>query len=164
MADTIGIVVAGDRKVALRFEEFPHHLHDKLLSRITQMKDQLEGRVKAAAPQGATGELRDSVYGKVFDDRTRITGFVAVGEDFAKAGALEWGAHNTIQVRGHRARLDHNWGEKLARPISVFVEAHRRTLSLKPVRYLREPLATSAPQFTAELQETVAETAAEGEA
>lgn len=164
MADMIGVAVTGDRKVALRFETFPHVAHERLLARIHQQTDRLESAVKAKTPKGATGQLQEAVYGKVFDDGDRITGFVSLSDDFAKAGALEWGARRNIRVSEHSARLDHNWSEKLENPTTVFVASYRRTLNIKPVRFLRDPLAMLAPEFTTELQQTVNEAAAESEA
>lgn len=144
MADGIGVLVDGDRRVEAQFDAIPRALHDDLLDLFQGLVPELTARVQAAAPD-RTGKLRSQIKGQVFDDKTRISGRVAVGgdsgNDLAKAGALEFGAHGTARVSAHEMRLDHLWGEMLNAPMMVMVEAHTRQLDLMAQRFLRDPFA-----------------------
>ena len=58
----------------------------------------------------------------------RITGYVDIAggkgsQDFAKAAALEYGAHKVAKVKTHEMSLDHYWSTKLAEPETVMVKA-----------------------------------------
>lgn len=160
MAD-IGVVIEGDRQVALKFEQFPAQCHDALLSRITSLTEILEARVAAAVPV-KTGKLRSEVTSQVYDDQTSISGRVTIDGDsaneYAKAGALEWGAHNSTKVAAHNARLDHIFSRRLSAPIDVMVEAHSRQLDIVAVKFLRGPFQADEQAIADQLQQAVDET------
>lgn len=160
MPDLVGVSIVGDQKVALRFDEFPTQLADRLLSRITVMTQRLEMASRAVAPR-KTGRLQSDIDSSVYDDRPRaISGVVYVGDDYSKAGALEWGApgkRNRNFVKDHRARLTHVFRNRLSSPLNVMIRAHRRRLNLQAWRYLRGPLGSQSSTITEQLSEAVAE-------
>jgi hypothetical protein len=152
MADQIGIEVVGDRKVALRFEKFPETLRAKFAGPIKSITSRLADMIRARTPKGEKGELPSLVYEQFFDDPDQVSGRVTFGDDYAKVGALEYGApgpRNRNRVAEHPMELSHVFGSRLNRPLTVMVKAHRRQLNVKAHRMLRDPLAQmSAPALT----------------
>ena len=157
----ISYTVTGDRRVELKLEEFPKSVHDRLLDRITGLTRELEARVQAAEPD-KTGKLRRDTASRIFDDQDKITGRVTIEADFAKAAALEYGAHRAAKVSAHLMRLDHVFARLIA-PMTVLVQMHRRTPNITEHRFLRGTLAQMAPEIQAQLEAAVAEAAAESE-
>jgi|SRR5581483_6594091 len=153
-------VVTGDRQVALRFEEFPDALYQDLKAEIETLTDELYALVVAATP-ARTGRLRSEERARVFADPQHIKGQVTVTGEFAKAGALEYGAHRPTRVRSHPMRLDHAWGQAFAEPETVIVEAFTRTPNIEAYAFERGPLDEMQPQIIAGLEAVVAKAAAE---
>jgi hypothetical protein len=152
-----GFTVTGERKTQIRFDQFPQKAHDTLLRRITALTSQLEARVKMAAPAG-TGKLRGAIVQHVYDERVdRIRGRVTFSGDYAKAAALEYGAHNRTSVAAHPMNLDHVFLRRLQAPISVTVAAHSRTPNITAHRFLRDPMGAMQAQIAAELHQAVEE-------
>lgn len=155
MADEIGVIVTGDREVALKFEQFPARAHDSLLARIRSLTSTLAARVRSAAPS-KTGKLRSTIADAIYDDAPKkIVGRVFVNADYAKAGALEYGAHRRAKVGAHDAKLDHVWGRKLSAPTTVIVEAFTRRSNVVAKRFLRSSLTQMHGEIEAGLHEAV---------
>lgn len=165
MADDFGFVVEGDRKVALKFDTFPADLHDALLEVITRDTKDLEQRVKAATPV-LTGKLRSEISSAVFDDKTKITGAVFVAGqdkgDYAKAGALEYGAHGTAKVKAHSSTLDHVFGQSID-PMDVMVAAYTRQTNILATKFESGPFKGMEAKIAADLQGAVDRAAGAGE-
>lgn len=158
MAD-IGVVITGSRQVELQFEQFPEHLHDKLLARVRSLTSMVASRVRAAVPV-KTGKLKGEIVSDIYDDGpTRVAGRVSVSGEYAKAGALEYGAHGTAIVKAHRATLSHVFGRH-ASPMNVLVAAHTRKLNLPAHRYLHDPFKGLSGEIASQMRETVEEAAA----
>lgn len=158
MAEDFGVIVTGDRKVELQFEQFPEALREQLTAPIKEMTSRLAGRIRARLPHGKTGELEHSLVEQFFDDPDQVSGRVTFNADFAKVGALEWGApgkQNRSAVKEHRAKLDHAWGRKLNAPLMVLIAAHNRHLHLDAHRFLRGPLSESSPEIIEALNAAV---------
>lgn len=151
--------IATERSADLRFEEFPRRAHAVLKERIEDLTSQLHSMVASAAPR-RTGRLAASIESRVVDYPDRITGYVKPSSDFAKAAALEYGSHRTVQVKAHRERLDHVYARPLASSINVTVSAHARRTNVAEHRYLRGPLDAIRPLAIAELRQALAEAAA----
>jgi hypothetical protein len=145
----------GDRQVVLKFEEFPQQAHDAFLERITRITNILESRVEAAEPQ-RTGKLRESTGKVIYDGKDAVVGRVKIGKDFAKAAALEYGAHQTTNVAQHVSRLNHVYARMIS-PMAVIVAAHSRKPNIKDVRYLRNPLASMQSDIMEQLQQALLE-------
>jgi hypothetical protein len=161
--DTIRVNISGDRKVELLFEEFPDGLYADLKAEINALSMELFARVEAATPQ-LTGKLRSEERVRLFADPNRITGYVDIagtGQDFAKAGALEYGAHRATQVSAHSMRLDHVFGEMLASPMTVMVDAYSRTPDIQAFAFERGPLDAMAPEIVERLNAVVDRVTAE---
>jgi hypothetical protein len=162
MADNINIVINNERRLGLKFEKFPEEFRVKLLSAIEDLTQKLLARVLAAAPKGQTGRLERSIHAQIFNDKTKVTGRVVVGADFAKAGALEYGGTGeAFKVKAHSARLDHVFRNKLTSPLDVMVAAHNRQLNMAARRFLRDPAAAIEPEVVSELREAVNQTVGE---
>jgi len=166
--DSVRIDVTGARQAGLRFDQFPDALHDELLGEIRSLANELFARVVAATPS-ATGLLRSQERVRVFDDPSRITGYVDIegtkgSQDFAKASALEYGAHKATKVKAHEMGLDHYWSLKLAQPETVLVQAYDRTPDIDAVSFERGPLAAMQPEVLARLNAVVEKAIAEANA
>ncbi len=167
MAD-IRIDITGARQVGLRFEAFPDVLYDDLRREIDSLSTELFARVQAATPR-RTGELLGQERLRLFTDANRITGYVDIAgakgsQDFAKASALEYGAHRPTKVEAHSMGLDHYWADKLAAPITVLVTAYSRTPDIAEHAFERGPLAEMQPEVAARLNAVVARASAKVQA
>ena len=159
------IEVVGDRKVALRFEKFPERLRAAFVEPIQYLTRRLAGKVRQRAPRGKKGELPGLVIEQFFNDPDQVSGRVTFSDQYAKVGALEYGApgpRNRNMVKEHKAQLGHFWHLRLNRPITVMVAAHRRQLNTPQFAMLRGPLAEMSGEVISELQ-AVVNTAAETE-
>jgi hypothetical protein len=158
MAQDFGVIIEGATQVALRFDKFPADLHDALKDAITKDTTVLEGRVREATP-ARTGRLRSQIDSAVFDDKTKITGAVFVSgddrNDFAKAGALEYGAHGTATVKAHAQTLTQVFGVMLDAPMQVMVEAYTRQTNIVAHRFMRNPFSAMESEIEADLREVV---------
>ncbi len=157
MAGDLGVVVSGDRNVSIKFDEFPQKLHRQLLARIVALTNALAARVRGAVPV-LTGKLQGEIGSRIYDKEDRIVGVVEVTGDYAKAGALEYGAQGTSQVGSHSLQLDHVFYTKLNGPIAVMVAAHSRQMNLVATRFMRGSEADMRVEITAGLKEAVTET------
>ncbi len=164
--DSVHIDISGANRVGLRFEEFPDVLYEGLRQEIDLLSNELFARIEAATPS-KTGRLRSQERLRLFTDKDRITGYVDIAgeggsQDFAKAGALEYGAHKKTNVSSQSMKLDHAWGNKLAEPMTVIVAAYDRTPNIAEHAFERGPLAEMEPEIMARL-EAVVEKATAGE-
>jgi hypothetical protein len=163
--DSIRIDITGDRQVGLRFDAFPDVLYDDLRREIESLSSDLYSLVQAAVPVEA-GELRSQVRRRVFTDKTRITGYIDISAEkgskaFAKAGALEYGAHRPTEVSPHPRSLDHYWAHKLNEPVAVLVGAYDRTPNIAEYAFERGSLAAMQPEVLARLNAVVEKAVAE---
>lgn len=166
--DAIKIDIAGTRRVGLRFDEFPDQLRDDFVREITSLSAELLVRIEAVTPD-RTGKLRSQETVHVFNDPNQVKGNVFVAgvkgsQDFAKAGAEEYGAHRATQVKAHSMSLDHHWSEKLAAPMTVLVRAYSRTPDIAEAAFLRGPLAAMGPEVVARLNAVVDKAVAQANA
>jgi hypothetical protein len=144
-SDTIAFTFENARKFILKLEEFPPELHDALVVQIKQLTEQLEARVKAAAPV-KTGTLL-SVIDEGFRDRPeKVSGTIFLDDGWAKAGALEYGAHKRFQVDAHKMRLNHLWSRAM-QPITVQVPDYMRTPNIAERDFMRGPMASMQTQI-----------------
>jgi hypothetical protein len=160
----MSFTIAGDRNVSLRFDKFPTELHNRFLAAIRAITARLADAVRADAPHGKTGKLERSIVERVYDDGAdRIKGRVTVDADFAKAAALEYGAHKRTQVAKHDMKLDHVFARRLAAPTTVVVGAYSRTPNIAATRFIRGPLAAAEAGIAEELRAIVDALIAEDE-
>jgi hypothetical protein len=160
MADQISIDVSGARQVGIRFEQFPQNVYDRLVAAVQEKTDELLARVEAATPT-LTGRLRSQERARVFHDNpNRIAGYIDIaGEkgsgDFAKAAALEYGAHRATKVKPHPMKLDHYWSDRLTAPTMVMVGAYTRTPNIAAHSFMRGPAEQMKVEILAALHGAV---------
>lgn len=159
---TVAMELLNERRVGLRFDEFPEKARANLLERITELTQELEDAVVEAEPEGATGKLRRETKPRVTEGPERITGSVSVTDEFAKAAALEYGAHGTTTVRAHVAQLNHVFARATS-TVEVDVEEHTRRLNIAAHDYLRGPLAAMSGRIEEELKAAIDDAIAQGE-
>lgn len=160
MGSTLETQITGDRRLGARFDKLPV-FRGHLIEVITELTDDLEAAIKADAPS-RTGKLRRSIKAKVYNDKNKITGRVAVTEDQKKAGELEYGgAGRDFEVRSHQMRLDHVFATRLQGPTTVFVQAFDRTRQNAAKRFIRDPAATMHERATAAIAGAVGAAIAE---
>lgn len=154
----IGLQITTDRRVGLKFDEFPTQAHDELLGAITSATNKLRDMVVGATPK-RSGKLASEITSSVVDGARSITGYVgvkgAVSNDYAKAAALEYGAHGTAHLREHGAKLSHLWS-KMIEPMMVIVKAHNRKLNIAEHDFLRGPLRAIEAGTLSDLQAALA--------
>ncbi len=162
MADDFGVEIQGVLKATLRFEEFPQAIRVQLLAAVKKLTAQLASKVRAKAP----GSVKGKIITQLFDDPDQVAGRITVDADFAKVGALEWGAPGKRPkewVKEHPAKLDHAWGHQLARPMTVIIAKHRRHLHFEARRFFRGPLAASRGEIEEVLHQAVVNAISEGD-
>lgn len=162
--DAIKIDVAGARQAGIRFDEFPDELRAELTAEVHALSIELFAAVEALTPE-ATGLLRSEERLRLFTDQNRITGYIDIAgakgsQDFAKAAALEYGAHRPGKVSAHSMSLDHYWSLKLSEPERVLVAAFTRTPNIEEHAFERGPLAAMRPEIIARLNAVVARASA----
>ncbi len=151
-------VITGDRRVVARFGEWPKELQGSLLARITDLTKQLESRVRDLAPS-RTDKLKDEITSRIFDDPQKIKGLVTLesglsGSEYAKAAALEYGAHRSTDVRKHRRTITEAFGRTIS-PTSADVRAYSRIANIDAQVYLRGGLADVEGDAVTQLQQVI---------
>jgi len=154
-----GIEIDGERRVALRFEQFPERARAALQARIAALTAELYGRVEGAEPE-RTGRLKGETEPFVDQRADRVVGRVKVvargSSEHGKGAALEYGAHGSARVTAHSQSLSHFWG-RLVAPREVFVRAYSRRLDIAERRYLRGPLDEMRGEIIEELRAALGE-------
>lgn len=153
----IGFTITGTNSVTQRFEDIPVRLYDRLVGRVTQLTDELEGRVRGAAPK-LTGKLEGEIVSQVFDNPDRVVGRVTLSGEYAKAAALEYGAHGTTNVSAHEVELSTVFGRRLTAPLTVMIAAHSRRLNIAQQSFLRPSIAGMNNSIVEGLRDAVNET------
>ena len=148
--------------LGLKFDQFPTRYHAALRDVIDKDSDELLERILSGAPKGATGKLAASIKKRLIDTPEKITGAVYVSEDFAKAGALEYGGRGReFEVTAHQMMLDHIFANAALNPSKVFVEAHDRTLNIAARRFIRTPADAMRAEIVAEMEAAVGNVSAQ---
>jgi hypothetical protein len=158
--DSFAVGITGDHAVELRLDAFPDALYEALRDEIDALSQELFARVEAATPV-KTGALRGAERVRLFTDPERISGYVDIagpkgsGGIYAKAAALEYGAHRPTKVAAHAMRLDHHWAQKLAEPELVLVAAYTRTPNILEHAFERGPLDAMSAEIVSRLKGVV---------
>jgi len=162
MMPIMSVRLDGDRELEARFDRFPAFARRQLAARIDQITEELEGRVEVAAPV-RTGRLRSEIRGRTFTDNPeRVAGYVAVfapgiAGEYAKAATLEYGSNKARKIferAGALARLGGQRRRVLARLT--------KPVHIAAFEYLRGPFAQMEPEIRAQLEEAIAQAAAQG--
>lgn len=141
MADSLGVRLSGERRVALRFEQFPEVARTALLDVVTRYQGALQDGVASKIPAG-TGKLLASLSGGVENNPKKIRGWVNVGGKdrnlILEAMALEYGSHRppkSMEVRGYTTTTGR------------IVSAYKRGTNIMAQMFLRGPLASMSETF-----------------
>lgn len=153
MTDAVTVVTRGDKETSLRLEQFPKGLQARLVKRIGLLDAALSARIQAAAPY-KTGLLRSEVTPRLYTEVDRVAGYVSVyagqgakKSEYAKAGALEYGANKVRQARTMaRAKITNHFA---------------RSFELRAYRYMRGPFDAMRGEIDAAFGEELAAAIAE---
>lgn len=152
---TFAIHVAGEREAELVLEDLPEKAREVLKPVINELIEELYGQVVGREPV-RTGRLRSTTAKAEAQDRgDRVSGRVFIDADFAKAAALEYGAHGTATVRAHMETLGHVFGHLVA-PFAVLVAEHSRHVDIAEHEFLRGPLHDIEAQALDRMREALA--------
>lgn len=156
------VTIEGARRVAAKFEAFPPGVLEALKPVIAEKIGELGTRIEAIVPR-ATGKLASEIRTSVRSGKDYVSGSVRVTAEFAKAGALEYGAHRQTKVKEHQMRLDHRWSRAMQPPELVSVPTHTRTPDIAEQRFMRGPLEEMRAAIEAAIDEAVASATAEAD-
>lgn len=157
MSSGVTVTTHGDRELALRFESFPHALHDQLLARISGLTAQLLARVVSATPH-LTGDLQGEETERIFGDSPeRVAGYVGVyapgdpAKEYPKAATLEYGTNKPRRAFQRRAGLM----AALLGPRLRVIGKLSKVVHIEPVRYLRDSLDEMEPEVVTAFQDVL---------
>lgn len=156
----MGAIISGERELALKFDEFPYVVRDRLEVRLTELIESLKSRVEGTRPvtPGKSGKLHSEIAGRVYSSNHRVAGYVSIyapgeQEAYAKAAALEYGSNKPRRQFMRQGRL-----------AAMFTSSRRRIVAKlsKPVhleayRYLRGPFTDTENEFREVCEEVLAE-------
>ena len=137
----LNVIITDDRKIELRFDEWPRQLRADIIDKIRTLTARLHARVLSLEPK-KTGRLQSTTVKRIYEDPEKIKGAVTVNADFAKAGALEFGApggRSRPDVRGHQRLQTHVFGQEIS-PERVFVSPYHRVARIEARLFMRAGL------------------------
>ena len=142
-----GVVITGDRRIAISFDTFPQRAHDAIVAKMTEIVQRLEATVRSAIPV-KTGKMRSEVTSWVTDRGDKVSGGVGFAKglppaEYGKIAALEYGAHGTAIVKAFSAAS------------GKAEESYRRQVNIAEHRFLRGSLEIEAAWIETELRQTI---------
>jgi hypothetical protein len=155
MSISFDLSTSSSNKVAALFDAFPQIARGELEAEIRGIIEELDGLVKAAEP-ARTGQLRQSTIAYVLVEPNRISGRIKIAgpsgsEIFAKAGALEYGAHRPTKVKSHSRVVSSIFG-RLVAPTTEIVQAYTRSVNIAEQDFLRGPLESRQSSILERIQ------------
>lgn len=154
----VATTITGDRAVALRLEQMPSRIHDRLVEAVTSLTARLLARVQASEPR-RTGRLLSETVSFIDQTPDLVRGRVKISApgvkgELSRAAALQYGAHKPTQVSEHKSTLSHIYGRAIA-PMEVIVDRYERTPNIAATAFLTGPLSQMKGQIMAEMQKAV---------
>lgn len=146
--------VIGERRFALRFDEFPQELRAAILPVVTKYGQELYDSVVAKIPK-KTGRAASLVQMTVFDNENSVKAILRFKGDYAKVAALNYGSHKSIDVKIHASALNHVYS-RIINSEGVEVQAYSRRTNIEAVKFLGSSLEEVGPEFLAALKEAIA--------
>jgi hypothetical protein len=167
MSISFDLTQVTSNKAARLFDEFPEQARAELEKTIGELTQQLAASVIAAEPK-RTGQLQAATVDGVFTDSNKIIGRVSIkgpsgSAIFAKAAALEYGAHQSTRVRAYSRTVSAVYGRAIAPSVAV-VRAYDRTPDIAAGMFLRAPLAALQGAAAAAIQDALDRAAKKTEA
>lgn len=150
----IDAIVTGEREVLARLDTLAERVQKRLKARLERLVPQIEADERSRAPV-RTGKLRSEIQGHVTAGTDFVVGQVRVAAqnraEFAKAGALEYGAHGTAAVHAF-SRAGHTpFGQRAEQ----MVDAYTRRVDVMAHRYVRGAAENWRNEAKAALEEAV---------
>ena len=150
----INAVIQGERDIALRLEQMPQVVHQRLLSRIGALTARLYAAVEEREPR-RTGKLTGETVEVIDETPDLVRGRVRVAardrNEWGKAAALEYGAHGSVTVRAYQ-RQGHT---PRGTPAQQMVEAYQRRVNIPERRYERGALEGMRGEIKADLEQVL---------
>lgn len=153
MAD-IGVEIEGIRGLQLKFDQFPERAREHLYENIAQIIHRLYGAIRSEAPS-RSGALRSHIAESMSQGTNYVRGNVRFTGEYAKAGALNYGAHRKAAVRAHEMRLDHVFGSRLSAPMTVIVDRFDRKPNLASRNFITGPARSMHDEAMMAIQEAI---------
>jgi hypothetical protein len=150
-----------DRALLARLDQLPKTLQVRLRAVIEAQTSRLLAAVLNLEPV-RTGALREHTVQAISEGEDYVRGRVHVlagGGDaftYARAGALEYGAHREAKVSAHSALLSQVYGQLIDARV-VMVEAYTRQANIQALRFLRGPFEAIRTAALAEMQRAIDE-------
>lgn len=143
MSISFDLSSVSSNKVAALFDRFPQQARAELEQAIRGITNELEALVKASEPV-RTGQLQSSTIAYVIVEQNKIQGRIKIAgasgaQIFAKAAALEYGAHGSNKVKAHSRIVTTVFG-RLVDPTTQSIAAFTRTSNIAEHDFLRGPL------------------------
>lgn len=147
--------------VISRFTDLPPDLQKALLARLKPVEEHMLSRVQAAVPK-RSGKLFSEIRGFLDSGPDWVRARVRVvidknagasrrgNYDAGKAAAIEYGAHNSAQVKAFRRRR----GED--------VRAYQRRVNITARMFLRGPFSATRSEAEAAIRAAIADVAKAG--
>lgn len=158
------VITVDDRDVIAHLDRLPKDLHDRLVSRLGPIASRMQALVQAGEPS-RTGRLRGQTRGAVADGPTFVRAQVTIvglfQQDFAKAGALEYGVPGASPRSASRAPGGFVSVHSYHRKRGESVQAYRRRVRIEARRFLRQAAAAMQAQGMTAIQAAIDETVAE---
>ena len=156
------IEIEGDTALIAKFEALPAKLRASLKKKIGFLSLYLENYIKTQKLSGqvlnvVTGRLRRSIFSRVDETATSVTGSVSSSGDVKYAAIHEFGFDGEETVRAHTREIKHAFGRAIA-PRTVEVREFSRHVHMPERSFMR----SSFTDLKAMLQQGVADAVREG--
>lgn len=148
----INAIIEGERNVFAILDRLDSELYAAVREKIIELTGELEGRVRANAPHGKTGQLASSVHSSIRESEHRIVGIVTASAAYLPV--IEFGIHRTIHVRGHERSLSHAWQRNFP-PEQVFIDPYERMANVEGTFFMQRALESMESQIAEELRTTI---------
>ena len=139
--------VTGPLKGGIRFDVFPDTLREDLLTEIESLGREAFARVAAGVPH-LTGRLASQEELEIVNEPGRVAAIVDFGgdgaesNDFAKAGALEYGSTGkSHEVQPHLMTITEAFGRLLDAPMTRITKQFSRTPDITADFFVRGAMA-----------------------
>lgn len=155
------IEIQGDEAVLSRFDKLPPKLRASLYRKVSYLTLQLENHVKTQKLSGqvlnvVTGRLRRSIFSKVTQTATEVTGSVSSSGDVKYAAIHEFGFDGDETVRAHTRTVKQAFGRTIA-PMKVEVQQHTRHMVMPERSFLRSSFVDLKQMLRDGVKQAIAE-------
>jgi hypothetical protein len=157
MSDDFALTLTGDRAVELMLARIPDAVRARLVPAIRDLTDRAYALYVAGEPS-RTGRLHGETREVMTDQANLVRGRVTIvasgggsQNEYAKAGALEYGAHGRTKVAAH-VRDGHDW---FGHPVEQLVKAYTRQVDILAYRFARNALEAISAEAQASLRAAV---------